>query len=97
MSRRPLTTKQIDEALAELDGWRFEADRLQKAFTFKDFREAMGFVVRLAFVAEAMDHHPELRNVYNRVELALNTHDAGGKVTELDVRLAQAIESFSWV
>ncbi len=95
--REPLTPPQIEEALAELPGWRFEDDRLKKTFTVGDFRAAVGFIVRLAFCAEALDHHPELRNVYNAIDLALTTHDAGNKVTEMDVKLARAIEAFSWV
>ncbi len=95
--REPLTPPQIEEALAELPGWRFEDDRLKKTFTVGDFRAAVGFIVRLAFCAEALDHHPELRNVYNTIDLALTTHDAGNKVTGMDVKLARAIEAFSWV
>ena len=78
--------------MQELDGWIFENDRLVKQFMFGDFREAMGFIVRVAFEAEALDHHPDLHNVYNKVTLALNTHDAGGKVTAFDVALAQKID-----
>ena len=92
MSREPLSRKEIARALQELDGWTFENDRLVKQVTFGDFREAMGFIVRVAFEAEALDHHPDLHNVYNRVTLALNTHDAGGKVTAFDVALAKKID-----
>ncbi len=92
MSRQPLAEEEIAQALQELDGWAFENDRLVKQFTFGDFREAMGFIVRVAFEAEALDHHPDLHNVYNKVTLALNTHDAGGKVTAFDVALAQKID-----
>ena len=95
--REPLTTNEVQAALAELPGWSYEGDRLNKTFRFKDFREAVSFIVRLAFHAEALDHHPDLRNVYNRVEIALTTHDAGNKVTRKDLELARAIESFSWV
>ena len=92
MSRQPLSKEEIAQALQELDGWTFENDRLVKQFMFGDFREAMGFIVRVAFEAEALDHHPDLHNVYNKVTLALNTHDAGGKVTAFDVALAQKID-----
>ena len=95
--REPLSDDQIEHALNELDGWRFEEDSLRKTFTFNDFRAAMGFLVRLSYSAEAMNHHPEIHNVYNRVDLALSTHDAGNRVTEMDLELARAIESFSWV
>lgn len=91
-SRTPLSRQEIDDALAGLDGWTFADDRLTKSYTFADFREAVGFIVRLAFCAEAMDHHPDLHNVYNRVDLALSTHDAGDRVTAMDVALARDID-----
>ena len=88
----PLTTAEISAALAGLPGWTFERDALAKNFQFKNFREAMSFMVRAAFEAEAMNHHPEWTNVYNRVAVRLNTHDAGGRVTARDVELAGRIE-----
>ena len=97
MPAEPLTEEQIDEALQEFDGWRFEDDQLKKTFELKDFRAAVSFIVRMAFYAEEMNHHPDVHNVYNTVDIALTTHDAGNKVTEKDVRLARAIEDFSWV
>jgi 4a-hydroxytetrahydrobiopterin dehydratase len=93
----PLNAMKIDSALATLPGWRFQRNALTKAFTFGSFREAMGFMVRAGFEAEAMNHHPEWTNVYNRVALRLNTHDAGGKVTAKDVELARRIQKISWV
>lgn len=96
-SRTPLSADQIDEALADLDGWRHEDDKLKKTFEFSDFRAAISFIVRMAFYAEELNHHPEIENVYNIVNIALTTHDADGKVTEMDVALAEKIESFSWV
>ncbi|MDX1530724.1 MAG: 4a-hydroxytetrahydrobiopterin dehydratase [Rhodothermales bacterium] len=84
--------REVEAALAELPGWRYEGDALKKAFTFGDFREAVGFIVRVGFEAEQRDHHPNLSNVYNRVELALTTHDAGDRVTQRDVELARAVE-----
>ena len=84
------------EALASLDGWTDVADRdaITKTFRFQDFNQAFGFMTRVAMMAEKLDHHPEWFNVYNRVEVTLATHDAGG-VTELDVKLAQFMESLS--
>jgi 4a-hydroxytetrahydrobiopterin dehydratase len=89
---KPLAPTKIKAALAELPGWTFKRDALAKTFQFKNFREAMGFMVFVAFEAEEMNHHPEWTNVYNRVMVRLNTHDAGGKVTAKDVELAGRIE-----
>ena len=97
MSREPLTKDQIRDALAGLQGWAYADDVLSKTFMFGSFREAISFIVRIAFEAEERDHHPELANVYNRVEVRLRTHDAGNKVTAADVGLAGAIEDLSWV
>lgn len=94
---QPLTPAEIATALASLPGWQLERDALAKEFKFGSFREAMSFMIRVAFEAEAMDHHPEWTNVYNRVTIRLNTHDAGGKITEKDVALAKKIERVSWV
>ena len=81
-------------ALAELAGWREVdgRDAIAKSFKFKDFNEAWGFMCRVALAAEKMDHHPEWSNVYNRVEITLSTHDAGG-VTERDVKLAKLADA----
>ena len=89
----PLSDDQIRAALGDLPGWAYGDDALAKTYTFADFREALAFIVRLGFEAEQRDHHPNLTNVYNRVELALTTHDAGNRVTQKDVDLAQAIET----
>ena len=92
-----LTTAEIEEALRGLNGWTREGDALVKTYTFGSFREAMSFMVRTAFEAEALNHHPEWTNVYDRVVVRLNTHDAGGKVTAKDLELARRIEGISWV
>ena len=75
------------------DGWRQDADALTRSFTFKDFAEAFGFLTRVAFHAEKIDHHPEFTSVWNRVDFRLTSHDAGG-VTDRDVALAEAINRF---
>lgn len=79
--------------LAALDGWEDAdgRDAIQKSFRFKDFNEAFGFMTRVALMAEKMDHHPEWFNVYNRVEVTLATHSAGG-VTALDIALARFMD-----
>ena len=96
-SREPLSDAAIKDALSDLDGWTYADDKLQKTYEFSDFRAAISFIVRLSFYAEERNHHPELENVYNTVSVALTTHDAGGKVTEMDVELASKIEDFAWV
>ena len=92
-----LSEQQVDDALGELRGWSRKDGKLVKNFKFGSFKEAMSFLVRLGMEAEVMNHHPEIRNIYSRVELTLSTHEAGDKVTERDVKLAQVIERFNWV
>ena len=79
---------------ATLPGWTLAENRdaIRRSFRFKDFSEAFGFMARVALLAEAQDHHPEWSNVWNRVEIELTTHDAGG-LSARDVRLAQAIDA----
>ena len=81
------------KALGQLRNWKKVRgrDALSKAFRFSDFNEAFGFMSRVAIRAEQLDHHPEWFNVYNRVEITLTTHDAGG-VSERDIALAKFID-----
>jgi 4a-hydroxytetrahydrobiopterin dehydratase len=88
----PMNEVQITESLKSLPGWTFEGNKLRKIYKFNDFPEAMAFLVRLSYEAENRNHHPEIFNCYNRLEIGLNTHDAGGKVTDRDIELALAIE-----
>jgi 4a-hydroxytetrahydrobiopterin dehydratase len=83
----------VDTVLAQLPGWAAAEGReaIVKTFRFADFNQAFGFMTRIALAAEKLDHHPEWFNVYNRVEVTLATHDAGG-LTELDVTLAKAMD-----
>jgi 4a-hydroxytetrahydrobiopterin dehydratase len=94
---KPLATAKIKTALTMLPGWKFQRDALAKTFQFGTFKEAFSFMGRVAFEAEALNHHPEWTNVYNRVAIRLNTHDAGDKVTAKDVELAGRIQKISWV
>ncbi len=89
---KPLNKAEIEEQLKVLDGWQFEEDRIGKTFEFADFKQALAFMVRVGFEAEAQGHHPEWYNVYKTVAIQLSTHDADGKVTEKDIKLAIAIE-----
>ena len=74
-------------------GWKLVdgRDAIHRSFKFEDFNEAFGFMTRAALVAEQMNHHPEWTNVWNRVEVTLSTHDAGG-LTERDLKLAEAMD-----
>lgn len=75
--------------------WKEENNKLKKTFEFKDFKEAFGFMTKVAIVAEKMNHHPNWSNVYNKVSFELNTHDAGDKVTEKDHSLAKEIDKLA--
>jgi len=84
------------DALAGLPGWREVEgrDAISRTFRFADFNAAFGFMARVACQAEKLDHHPEWFNVYNRVDVTLATHDAGG-VTRLDITLARFIDTIA--
>ncbi len=92
-----LSNEEIAAALPTLAGWSHDVtaagDALVKAYRFATFRDALAFMVRAGFDAEALDHHPEWTNVYNRVAVRLNTHDAGGRVTAKDIELARRLEA----
>ena len=88
-----LAPERRNEALATVPEWQAVSgrDAITRSFKFKDFSEAFGFMTRAALVAERMNHHPEWFNVWNRVDVTLSTHDAGG-LTELDIKLAAAMD-----
>ena len=79
------------QAAAQLEGWTGGDDFITKVFRFEDFPRAFGFMSQIAIIAETMNHHPEWFNVYNRVDVTLTTHDAGG-VTHKDLDLAMAMD-----
>ena len=90
----PLTPERRAELPVLLPGWAMVAgrDAIARTYRFRDFVEAFGFMSRVALLAEKHDHHPEWFNVWNRVEVTLTTHDAGG-LSERDVALAQAMDA----
>ncbi len=92
MNRDPLDQGAINQALDSLLDWEYENDRLSKTFKFADFHESVAFIVRIAFHADQLDHHPVLYNVYNQVRVELTTHSANNKVSQMDVLLARAID-----
>jgi 4a-hydroxytetrahydrobiopterin dehydratase len=87
-----LETDQIQSALADLDGWRLDGDHIRRELKFDGFREAIAFINRVADLADEADHHPELSNTYNSVEVGLTTHSDGG-VTQKDLDLARQIDA----
>ncbi len=94
MDRQPipkLIDAEIELALAGLPGWNRDGDAIARHYKFADFTHAFAFMARIALLAEKADHHPEWSNVYNRVDIRLTTHDAGG-LTARDVDLARAID-----
>jgi 4a-hydroxytetrahydrobiopterin dehydratase len=91
MAAIPATENQIAKAMGTLSGWTRAASAISKQFTFSDFDEAWGFMCRVALLAAKKDHHPEWRNVWNKVDITLTTHDVGG-LSDLDLELASAIE-----
>jgi 4a-hydroxytetrahydrobiopterin dehydratase len=88
----PLSDAAVDTALAELKGWRREGVHIVRSWAFGDFDGAMAFINAVADVARALDHHPDLTNVFDRVTLAVTTHDAGG-LTSLDVEFARRVNA----
>jgi len=89
---KKLTPSELETAIAQLSGWKLLKDKLNKSFKFKNFVEAFGFMTKVAIVAEKMDHHPELFNVYSSVVIDLTTHDADG-ISTLDIDLAKKIDT----
>lgn len=84
----PLSLQALETELKQLDGWTIENGKLHREYKFPSFVEAFGFMSSLALVSEALGHHPEWFNVYNRVTIDLTTHDAGG-ITSKDIAWAQ--------
>jgi 4a-hydroxytetrahydrobiopterin dehydratase len=87
-----VSAEDADRRLARLPGWSIDAGELVNTFNFKDFRDALAFVNRVGEAAESAGHHPDIDIRYNRVRLALVTHDAGG-LTEKDFDLASGVNS----
>ena len=93
---KKLTPADRTTALKKLRKWNSVASRdaITRKFEFANFNEAFGFMTRVALLADKMDHHPEWFNVYNKVEVTLSTHDAGG-VTQNDIDMATALDSYA--
>lgn len=93
MAREPLDPEAVRDAMSGLSEWTLadHGKSIVRAYRFRDFGEAFGFMARVALAAEKIDHHPDWSNVYNRVDVRLSTHDAGG-LTELDFKLARKMD-----
>lgn len=83
-----LSPQDLESQLSQLEGWSVQSGKLYRQFQFADFVRAFGFMASMALVSEAMGHHPEWFNVYNRVTVELTTHDAGG-ITLKDIEWAK--------
>ena len=94
MPAQPLTASDLASLPVTLPNWQLVAGKLHRDLVFADFVEAFGFMTKVALVAEAMDHHPQWSNVWNRVSIDLVTHDTGG-LSNLDVELAQRIDGLT--
>jgi 4a-hydroxytetrahydrobiopterin dehydratase len=89
----PLTQQEISSSLTNLDNWSVKEGKLHAEFRFDDFVAAFAFMTKVAFAAEAAQHHPEWRNVYNLVGIDLVTHDAGNAISQRDIDLARKINT----
>ena len=88
-----LSEAEIQSALEKLPGWSVNNGNIEAAFEFATFRDAIAFIVQIAIEAEVMNHHPEFHNSYNRVSFSFCTHDAGHKITDLDIETASRISA----
>ncbi|SDG56875.1 4a-hydroxytetrahydrobiopterin dehydratase [Psychroflexus sediminis] len=88
---KPLQNAEIESRLEKMEGWTFNENAIHTTLEFENFKEAFAGMTRIAFEAEAQQHHPQWYNVYNTLEISLSTHDADG-VTDKDFKLAEKIE-----
>lgn len=95
MSRRKLSSNELENELTTLPGWEVREDKLYKQYKFKSFAQALGWMVAVGVQADKMDHHPEWSNVYSRVTVSLVTHDLDNAISNLDVELARHMEKLA--
>ncbi|MFF2197425.1 4a-hydroxytetrahydrobiopterin dehydratase [Streptomyces sp. NPDC058157] len=95
MPSEPLSQKEIEDRLRELPGWAFEDDRILRTYRVDTHRAASALVAHIAVVQDELNHHSDLTLGYNTVRLAVNSHDAGGHVTETDFALAERVEALA--
>lgn len=94
MERRKLSEDEVKEALAGLEGWEFDFDKIEKKFKFVNFAEALAFVNKVGEIAESLDHHPDIKLGWGYAEIETTTHDRGG-VTDFDLELARKMDDLS--
>jgi 4a-hydroxytetrahydrobiopterin dehydratase len=92
VDRRPLSSDEVSHLVESLEGWELDGVLLRRQLVFDSFVQAFGFMAQVALIAERLDHHPNWSNVYNRVDLAITTHDAGG-LTALDFEFARRVDA----
>lgn len=95
MARKKLNAEELQTALEELSDWEVVEGKLHKAFKFDSFAQAIGWMVSVALYADKTDHHPEWRNVYNRVWVDLVTHDLDNAISDFDIRLARQMDKLA--
>ncbi len=86
---------ELKAALAEMPGWAAKDGHLVRLYSFPTYSDAVAFIVRISHPLEAMDHHPDLRNVYGKVYVAFTTHDQGNQISDLDFKAAKAVEAIA--
>lgn len=87
--------EELKAALAEMPGWATKDGHLVRLYSFSTYSDAVAFIVRISHPLEAMDHHPDLRNVYGKVYVAFTTHDQGNQISDLDFKAAKAVEAIA--
>lgn len=88
-----LDQTELNSSLKTLKDWEIDANSLHLALTFESFTKAMSFINEVATVADKLDHHPKIINIYNKVELFINTHEADDKITDLDINFAKEVSN----
>jgi 4a-hydroxytetrahydrobiopterin dehydratase len=92
MARTRLSPEEARARLAGVPGWELQGDTIRRKYAFKDFKESIAFVIKVALLAERADHHPDILVEYSKVTLTLSTHDAGG-LSDADFALARAVDA----
>lgn len=95
-NRQPLTDSEIVARLSNLPGWERDGDKLKKLFKFSDYTDGLIFATLVGAAAEKLDHHPDILIGWRKVTVWFSTHDAGNKITAVDVKAAEAVEALPY-